>query len=320
MNTSGKKWDVIVAGELNVDIILNGIHSFPEIGKDIQADEFSFVLGSSSAIFASNLASLGARVAFCGLIGNDYFGDFVLEKLKKRNIDTSMVTRTDEDRTGITFIMNFDNDRASVTYHGTMALTTPEMIPFESLENARHFHLSSCFLLPELLPRLPEIYQKARKSGLTTSLDPQWDPDERWNLDLMATMDHLDVFLPNEAELLNITNSKDLRAAMEKSCRSDGIIAVKQGTLGSTVYSKRSGLIRSRGYLNPEIADAIGAGDSFNAGFIYKFIQGSKLEECQDFGNLAGAFSTTKSGGTAAFSEPEEVLKTLQEYKKRSEK
>jgi sugar/nucleoside kinase (ribokinase family) len=318
MNTGRKKWDVIVVGELNVDIILNGIHSFPEMGKDIQADDFSFVLGSSSAICASNIASLGARVAFCGLIGKDYFGDFVLEQLKARDIDTSMVIRTDEDRTGMTFILNFDNDRASVTYHGTMALTTPEMIPFEDLDNGSHFHLSSCFLLPEILPRLPEIYQRAKNSGLTTSLDPQWDPRERWDLDLGATMDYLDVFFPNETELLNITNGKDLKDAMKNTCKGDGIIAVKQGTLGSTVYSERSGFIHQGGYLNPDIADAIGAGDSFNAGFIYQFIKGSELEECQDFGNLTGAFSTTKSGGTAAFSEPVEVLKNLQEYKNKS--
>jgi len=320
MNTNRKKWDVIVVGELNVDIILNGIHSFPEIGKDIQADEFSFVLGSSSAIFASNIASLGVRVAFCGLIGKDYYGDFILEQLKARDIDTSMVARTDKDRTGITFILNFDNDRASVTYHGTMALTSLEMIPFDRLENARHFHLSSCFLLPEMLHMLPKIYQKARKSGLTTSLDPQWDPHEKWNLDLMATMDYLDVFLPNEVEFLNITNSTDLGAAMEKTCTGDSIIAVKQGTLGSTVYSKRSGFIRNGGYLNLDIADAIGAGDSFNAGFIYQFIKGSELEECQDFGNLTGAFSTTKPGGTAAFSEPKEVYKNLKEYKNKFRK
>lgn len=316
MNITKKKWDIIVAGELNIDIILNGIHSFPEIGKDIQADQFSFVLGSSSAIFASNIASLGAKAAFCGLIGEDYFGDYILEKLKEREIDTSMVIRTDKSHTGITFILNYDNDRASVTYHGTMALSSIDMIPFRRLKNAKHFHLSSCFLLPKVLNRLPEIYQKAKKAGLTTSLDPQWDPHEKWNLDLPAVMEYIDVLFLTEPEFLSITKSTDTRASMKKTCIGNNIIVLKQGILGSTLFSKQTGFIQTKGYLNPNIADAIGAGDSFNAGFIYKFINGAELAECQDFGSLAGAVSTTRTGGTAAFNDPEEISKTMMEFKK----
>lgn len=204
--------------------------------------------------------------------------------------------------------------------HDTMALSSFEMIPLGRLENAKHFHLSSCFLLPKVLTRLPEIYQRAKEAGLTTSLDPQWEPHEKWNLDLPSVMEYLDVFLLNEAEFLNITNSKDLRAGMEKTCSGNNIIVVKQGTLGSTVYSKQSGFIHNGRYLNPDIADTIGAGDSFNAGFIYKFIKGNELAEYQNFGNLAGAVSTTKPGGTAAFNNPDEVLKTIEELKKISER
>ncbi len=318
MNLSKKKWDVIVAGELNIDIILNGIHSFPEMGKDIQADQFDFVLGSSSAIFACNIASLGAKVAFCGLIGQDYFGDFILEKLKEREIDTSMVIRTDKSHTGITFILNYDNDRVSVTYHGTMVLTSLDIIPFKSFINAKHFHLSSCFLLPKLLDRLPEIYKTVKKAGMTTSLDPQWDPHEKWNLDIPSIMEYLDIFFFNEKEFLAITKSSDLRASMEKTCSASNTIIIKQGTRGSTLYNRQSGFILNKGYLNPGIADAIGAGDSFNAGFIYKFINGAGLAECQDFGSLTGAVSTTRTGGTAAFDNPKVAAKIMMEFRKKN--
>ena len=128
MNIAMKKWDIVVVGELNIDIILNGIKSFPEMGKEILANDFSFVLGSTSAIFASNIAALGAKVAFCGSIGQYYFGDFILSKLKERAIDTSMVTRLKENHTGVTFIFSFANNRASVTYPGTIALSSIKMI------------------------------------------------------------------------------------------------------------------------------------------------------------------------------------------------
>ena len=318
MNKGKKKWDVIVAGELNIDIIMNGIHSFPEMGKDIQADNFDFVMGSSSAIFACNIASLGAKVAFCGLIGKDYFGDYILEKLRERNIDTSMVLRTDKCHTGITFILNYDNERASVTYHGTMALTSFDMIPFVKFKDASHFHLSSCFLLPGLLARLPEIYMTAKKAGMTTSLDPQWDPYEKWNLDIPSLVEYLDISFFNEKEFLAITKNSDIGASMEKTCSASNTIVIKQGKRGSTLYNRQSGFIHNRGYLNPRIADAIGAGDSFNAGFIYKFIKGAGLAECQDFGSLAGAVSTTRTGGTAAFDNPKEAAKIMMEFRKKN--
>jgi len=73
-----KKFDVIVVGELNVDLILNSIDSFPEMGKEKIAKNMNLTLGSSSAIFASNLSSLGAQVGFIGKIGNDAFGFFIL--------------------------------------------------------------------------------------------------------------------------------------------------------------------------------------------------------------------------------------------------
>lgn len=315
MKIVNKKWDVIVTGELNIDIILNDIHSFPEMGKDIQAEQFSFVLGSSSAIFACNIASLGAKVAFCGVIGNDYFGDFVLKKLKERKIDTSMVHRTNECHTGVTVVLNYDNDRAMVTYHGTMALTSIDMIPFDIFKDARHFHLSSCYLLPKLLNRLPEIYQRAQQAEMTTSLDPQWDPHEKWNLDITALLKHLDVFFLTESEMQNMTKDKDVKSTMEKISSEKSIIVIKRGTHGSTLFSRKSGFCHAGAYLNKDIADAIGAGDSFNAGFIYKFINGSKLSECQDFGSLVAAVSTTRPGGTAAFDDPAEVPGIMNEFK-----
>ncbi|MCK5371658.1 MAG: carbohydrate kinase family protein, partial [Cyclobacteriaceae bacterium] len=88
-----KKYDVIVVGELNVDIILNNIDSFPEIGKEKLAGKMDTTLGSSSAIFASNLSSLGARVAFIGKIGQDQNGEIVLNSLQKKGVDASMIIR-----------------------------------------------------------------------------------------------------------------------------------------------------------------------------------------------------------------------------------
>ena len=84
--------DVLVIGELNVDILLNKMQGLPVIGKEILADEMAFTLGSSSAIFAANLASLGIVTSFCGMVGKDIFGKFILSELTSRNVDTQLIT------------------------------------------------------------------------------------------------------------------------------------------------------------------------------------------------------------------------------------
>src|SRR4051812_32818689 len=115
-----KKFDVIVVGELNVDLIMNQLHSFPETGKEKLAEKMTLTLGSSSAIFASNLSALGMKVSFVGKIGNDIFGNFCKEQLDKKGVNTSMLIQNDTLQTGATVILNFDEDRAMVTHQGAM--------------------------------------------------------------------------------------------------------------------------------------------------------------------------------------------------------
>ena len=119
-----KEFDVIVVGELNVDLILDEIESFPEIGKEVLANRMTLTLGSSSAIFASNISSLGAQVAFIGKIGKDKFGEVVLESLQRSQVDVSMIKEDAEAGTGATVVLNVLEDRANTTYPGAMDLLT----------------------------------------------------------------------------------------------------------------------------------------------------------------------------------------------------
>ncbi|HID39003.1 MAG TPA: carbohydrate kinase family protein, partial [Calditrichaeota bacterium] len=117
---SKKEFDVLVVGELNIDLILNWIDGFPEMGKEKIADQMTLTLGSSSAIFASNLSALGAKVAFLGKIGNDRFGDLVIDSLKDKGVDTGFIIRDSKLATGATIVLNYAEDRAMVTHPGAM--------------------------------------------------------------------------------------------------------------------------------------------------------------------------------------------------------
>jgi len=85
--------DVLVVGELNVDLILNGLPGLPEVGKEILASAMTLTLGSSSAIFASNLSSLGTKVGFLGMVGEDQFGALAVQSLEAKAKEAEAVRK-----------------------------------------------------------------------------------------------------------------------------------------------------------------------------------------------------------------------------------
>ncbi len=311
--------DVVVIGELNVDLILNRIEQMPEIGKEILAKSMNLTLGSSAAIFASNLSILGLAVAFIGKIGKDGFASVVLNSLGSKGVDTSQIMQSIALNTGATIVLNYDQDRAMVTYPGAMEDLKLADIDFTFLSSARHLHFSSVFLQPGIIGSLPELFAKAKSMGLTTSLDPQWDPAEKWILNLGTLLPSLDIFMPNMVEFLNLTSAKSLDEGIRKVEKMAPAITliIKDGSKGA--YGWKGGkLIHQPAFLNSEVVDCIGAGDSFNAGLIYSFLNGQSLERCLEYGALTGAVSTTRPGGTGAFESLSEIKKIASEHFKMS--
>jgi sugar/nucleoside kinase (ribokinase family) len=297
-----KKFDVLVAGELNVDLILNGLEKFPEVGKEILAEKMLITLGSSSAIFASNLSTLGSRVAFCGCIGKDSFAEKILEDLSKKNVNCSYIIRSETSDTGVTVALNVNEDRAMVTYPGAMNELKSSDITDNMLSSASHLHVSSIFLQPALKPGLTDLFRRARTLGLTTSLDPQWDPAESWECDLQELLPYVNVFLPNIEELKNLTGQISIDKALASIQKTADTIVIKNGNTGAMLRNHIE-FLDQPSFLNSDVVDAIGAGDSFNAGFIHQFINDNTPAACLEFGALCGAINTTESGGTTAFAD-----------------
>ena len=309
---SVKKYDVVVIGELNVDLILNQTSVFPEIGKEILAGQMNLVPGSSSAIFASNLGCLGAKVAFIGKTGVDLFGDFIIKSLHEKAVDTTGIVQDKSCSTGATVVINFNEDRAMITHPGAMETFSVDEVNWDLIRQSRHLHISSYFIQPSLQKDIHNIFREARRLGLTTSFDPQWDPAEKWDIDLDHMLPDVDLFFPNESEILNLTKSNTIANALQKIQSSGNIIIIKQGSRGSTLLQNGKANTLPA-FLNKEVVDAIGAGDSFNAGFVYRFLQNKPLDDCQRFGNMIAAVSTTAAGGTGAFSGRQELFTVLKE-------
>ncbi len=293
-------FDVLVVGELNVDIILDQIAGFPEIGKEKLSENLKVTLGSSSAIFASNLSILGANVAMLGKTGKDDFAQMVRTSLEDKGVNTDLILSSENFNTGATIVLNYGMDRAMVTYPGAMEHLSEDEVSDETLSLAKHLHVSSVFLQPALMKGLVSLFRRAKSLGLTTSLDPQWDPSEKWELNLVSLLPFVDVFLPNRKELHYLTGCESVEEGVDKLGKFCNILAIKDGENGSILFSKGK-IIKKDAFLNQDVEDCIGAGDSFDAGFISRFIQGKSLDVCQEFANLSGAVNTTKAGGTTAF-------------------
>lgn len=309
-----KKLDIIVVGELNVDLIMAGISTLPEIGKEKIAKNINFTLGSASAIFASNISKLGMKVGFIGKLGNDYFGRFILQSLNDRNVDVSHVTREDKLKTGITVSLSFPKDHAMVTYMGAMEDLTVKDIDFDYLKKSRHMHMSGYFLQLGMRKGCSKLFKLSKEFGLTTSLDPGWDITEKWSKDIFEVLPYVDIFLPNEQEALKITRCGDVETALDKLGKYSENVVIKRGDKGA--LARKSKKVIKANAFKVKVIDTTGAGDSFNAGYVYKYLNEANIEDCLTFGSACGAIVTTELGGTTKFPTLEEVQNFLSSHER----
>jgi len=285
---------------LNLDLILYGLPPQLELERELMADGLALTLGSSSAIFAHNLAVMGSKVGFVSRTGADPLGEIAVERLAACGVDVSQVRKVaGATGTGVTVILPRAGGRTILTYPGAMNEMCFEDLNLDYLAGSKHFHLSSFFLHRSLRPRIPELFRLMKQRGLTTSLDTNDDPDDQWNGDLFEVLKFVDVFLPNDREAKKIARADSLEAAVATLRPLVPVLAVKLGAEGAMACGPRGSF---RCPARPvEAIDPVGAGDSFDAGFIQAYVHGADLGECLARGNAAGAFSTTRPGGTEAF-------------------
>lgn len=302
MADTSKPLDVLVVGELNIDLVLLDV-PMPVYEQEQLAGDMRFAMGSSSAITAHNLSMIGSHVGFLGKAGQDPFGDFMIAGLQSAGVVTDPVIRSADLKTGATVVIANPPQKALLTYMGAMSELRLEDIDPAILGSARHLHLGCFFLQPGIRPDVGKLFRKAREMGLTTSLDTNWDPDDVWGEDLSLALDHTDIFFPNEDEARRIAGSDDLETAMERLKDRVPVLAVKCGGDGSVLWAD------DQRWTHPgfrtTVKETTGAGDSFNAGFLHRYLRGGSWEECLDFGNRCGALAVTEMGGTGAFRDRE---------------
>src|ERR1700678_2036350 len=291
--------DVAIVGELNPDLILYGVpRELPE-EREILATGFTLTLGSSSAILAHNLSLLGSEVTFSSRIGCDAMGEMCCQRLREAGVEVSRVVKSASgSNTGITLLLPLTTTRRILTYPGAMFEMGIEDLDLDYLAKARHFHLSSLFLHRKLSPHIPELFQEMKRRGLTTSLDTIDDPEDKWGGVLEDVLPLVDVLLCTEDELAKIAK---VEAAVERVAAKVPLLVVKRGARGASAYTEGHRIDVPS--LRVNVTDTVGAGDTFDAGFLHQWVRKADLETCVAYGNLTGGLSVTRSGGTEAFSD-----------------
>lgn len=290
--------DVFCVADMCVDLVLTGNvrPAFRQVEQLVES--YALELGGSANIFATQFAKLGGRAGLTGWIGSDVFGKFVLEKLCVIGVDTTRVRRHEMLKTGLGVALVEGEERAILTYLGTIDAFQPQDLTDELLDIARHWHIASYFLLKSLRNCWAGWLQRCRAKGLTTSLDTNWDPEARWE-GVIELLPLVDVFLPNEAEARAISGAFDLRKAGERLASFGPLVVIKRGSEGAAAFH-RGMLWHSPPRRNASairVVDSVGVGDNFDAGFLRAWLLGRSIDQCFDLASRCAAGSLSAAGG-----------------------
>ncbi len=292
--------DLLVVGDCNPDLVLRGENVEPAFGQvERVVDEAELTIGGSGAIAACGAARLGLRTTLASVVGDDPLGRFMLGALTERCVDVSGVVVRAGARTSVTVVLVRGSDRAMLTALGTIADLTPELVDRDLLRATRHVHVSSYFLHDGLRPGLAELLREARQTGASTSVDPNWDPGEEWDGGLLDLLGETSILFVNAEEAKRIARAGDVEDAARALSRNGAVlVVVKLGAEGALAVA--DGRVVRSPAVPVEDADAVGAGDSFDAGFLAGHLSGRTLEETLRLANACGALSMRAAGGTAA--------------------
>jgi ribokinase len=292
--------DVCSVADLCADLLLAG-DVVPRFGQVEQLiDDYGLEVGGSATIFASQFARLGGRAALIGAVGDDTLGRVIGEKLATLGVDVRRVARRTDLKTGLgVSLVKPDGDRAMLTYLGSIHAARAADLTDDLLATCRHWHLASLFLLDPLRGQWRGWLERCRAAGLTTSLDTNWDPAERWE-GVAELLPLVDVFLPNEAEALAITGAHDVHAAGERLAGHGSLVVIKRGSEGALAFQgERRWQIEAvpSGSAPPKIVDTVGAGDNFDAGFLRAWLLGREIEACLALATRCAVSSLAAAGG-----------------------
>ncbi|MBM3745654.1 MAG: carbohydrate kinase family protein [Acidobacteria bacterium] len=300
---------VLFIGDINVDVMMGGMESLPVVDREVTCQTYDVVMGASTVLCACAYRSLGGEAAIIGLVGRDEYGEFMLRGLGDFGIATDLVQRTERVRTGVTVNLIYQSTRTQVTYPGTIAEFAGPDLEEAVFQGFDHVHCGGVYLQTGFKPRITALLKLARGLGLTTSLDPQWDATEQWQY-MDEWMPLLTWLFVNQDEAISISKAPSAEEACRRLAERTNCPLVKTGPEGALVWNGTE--VQAVPSWPVEVVDTTGAGDSFDAGFLYATLErGMPPAEAARFANAAAARSCMFVGGVSARSSHEDVLRFM---------
>jgi sugar/nucleoside kinase (ribokinase family) len=285
---------VLVAGDVNIDIILSGLANLPRPEQDTVADRLDILIGGQAATTARALARLGLQVSIASRVGQDDYGARALRELRADGVDVSGILVDPNLQTGTTVVLAAGSERGFATYMGSIPALRRSDIDHERLANADHLHVSSFYLQSFLRPEMQQLFDEAHQLGLTVSVDPGWDSSGEWGKDVLAILGCIDVFLPNELEAMTITSTRTVEEALDLLAETTQTVVIKRGSQGAIARSGAT--VTACPSFPVQVVDVTSAGDVFNAGFLCAYLADWDLQRALELANACGALATTRVG------------------------
>ncbi len=305
---------VLFVGEINVDIMMGGLASFPVRDKEITCSSFELTMGSSTAICACAFSSLGGNASFVGLAGNDEYGEFMINGMRDFRINTGHILRTEKVKTGVTVNLIYGDSRTQITYPGTISAFSGKSVDLSVVKQFDHVHIGGPYLQERLVGDVSRILSYAKQEGMTSSLDPQWDADENWQY-MDEWLPLLTYFFPNCDEALSITNTNAISDAVSALTKLTACPIVKSGQKGA-FYSWDDVVETIPAYLI-DVVDTTGAGDSFDAGFLYAVLEKEmNIKDAIKFAIAVAGRSCMFVGGVNASSTYHDIITFMKDHER----
>ena len=290
---------ICVIGNLNIDLIIRGVPDLPAWGQEVAGTSHVTASSGQAGSLAMALARFGAPVSVIANVGADAFGRQILDDLGRHGVPRNGVEIA-PGQTGITVgIARPDGERAFVSDFASLH-------EFDEALVTRHWDLVAAagvvclvgqFCLSQITPDVAtRLLRRARTEEKVTVLDTGWDP-AGWPPETVTGIRRLlrevDLFLPNHDEATAITGAiaPEEAAAILQSYGPE-VVVVKCGSAGS--HLRKGEETRTLPALPVRVYDAVGAGDTFNAGFLYGLWRGWSLPAAQAFGSAAAALYVSR--------------------------
>lgn len=308
--------DISVIGLLNIDLIIRG--SAP---TDIDLllnwtgeTDIDVLMAGAVGYFVQNISKLGLKTGIISNIGDDEFSLIIQKILFDSNIDISRLRVQENTKSAIAaYLLLFGSNKRPIPFRMMTHDPLPTSFSEEDLEyifNSKILHHGGYLHFPQK-ELTEDLFKMGKEQGVKITMDPQFplqNMEKPWLDAFGDILQYVDILLIDENEALGITNSDNIDDAISKILRTGPeIIAIKLGARGCMVFNENT-QIKKPAVPVENIIDSIGAGDSFDAGFIYGYYEGLSIEKMTDLALKVASYSLQGLGGSSSIPSRDKIV------------